>query len=371
MKHSSSALLFLLFFFQVVKAQVVDTAQSDDRNITILFAGDVMGHMPQVHAAYDSFTGTYNFSPCFQFVKPYVEKADIAIANLETTLAGEPYSGYPLFSTPDAMAQALVNTGFDILATANNHCLDKGRKGLERTIAIIDSLKVFRMGTYLNEKDKKEKYPLVIDFKGIRIALFNYTYGTNGISVDYPNVVNYINRNIIEKDIAKADSLGADIKIAFLHWGLEYELNPNENQKSLARYLASKGMNAIVGSHPHVVQTFEVIRDSINRKSVPVFYSLGNFISNQRDRYRDGGTMCLFKINFSNIKDSIKVETYYIPYWVYKGRLNQKVNYYVIPVHDFIEQKISITLPEEDKEKLNDFQSIIEKQLNNLVPYKL
>lgn len=356
-------LVSLFLHFSIVSGQSKDEFRED--SLTILFAGDVMGHMPQVHAAFDSNTRTYNFTPCFQFVKPILDSVDIAIANLETTLAGSPYTGYPLFSSPDALARDLVAAGFDILATANNHCYDKGKYGMERTIKVLDSLKVPHMGTYIDERMRDTLYPLIILKHGLKIALFNYTYGTNGIPVDSPNVVNVINRRQILRDIQRADSMHVDVKIVFLHWGREYEPKPSDEQKSLARFLVQSGMDIVVGSHPHVVQTYEEIMDTVRKKNVPIFYSLGNFISNQRDPNRDGGAMAFFTIKWRVSPDSVRafsVHTQYCPYWVYKGVLDGKYQYYVLPLPD----SFSLPVPSEAQTRMKEYFEHIVSQLHNL-----
>ncbi|NJK98714.1 MAG: CapA family protein [Bacteroidales bacterium] len=143
-----------------VAQQVTDSVtlqEPDTTEITLLFAGDVMGHMPQLNSAYDSSVGIYDFNPVFELVKPLVTSADIAVANLETTLAGVPYSGYPQFSAPDSLATALKHAGYDILITANNHCLDRGKAGLERTIAVLDSMKILNTGTFIHDSVRQAK----------------------------------------------------------------------------------------------------------------------------------------------------------------------------------------------------------------------
>ena len=130
-----------------------------------------------------------------------------ALPILEVTLGGKPYKGYPAFSAPDEYLTAIHNAGFNVLITANNHSLDRGRKGLERTIQLIDSLKIPHAGTYLNAEERENKYPLLLEKKGFRIAILNYTYGTNGIPVTPPNIVNYIDTTIISKDIEASKTL--------------------------------------------------------------------------------------------------------------------------------------------------------------------
>ncbi|MGC8803142.1 MAG: CapA family protein [Bacteroidales bacterium] len=354
---------FLLLSSSLVCGQEQEKVSED--SVILLFAGDVMGHMPQVHAAFDFNTLSYSFASCFRFIQPILDSVDIAVANLESTLAGPPYSGYPLFSTPDALARDLFAAGFDILATANNHCYDKGKYGMERTIRVLDSLKIPHMGTYANAQARDTLFPLIICKKGVKIALFNYTYGTNGISVDTPNIVNMIDRRQIRRDLQRADSLKVDVKVIFLHWGREYELKPNSEQVSLARFLVQAGADIVVGSHPHVVQTFEEIQDTVRKRAVPVFYSLGNFISNQRDPNRDGGAMALFIIRWRTLSDSARVfeiKSQYCPFWVYKGTLEGRYQYYVLPLPN----GRNIPLPPEDRQRMEAYFEHVRMQLHNL-----
>lgn len=256
--------------------------------ITLLFVGDLMQHQAQIDAARTP-DSRYDYQSCFALVKKQIAGADLAIGNLEVTLGGKPYNGYPAFSAPDEYLQAIKDTGFDILMTANNHCLDRGKKGLERTITMLDSLQIPHAGTYKNEAERKRHYPLFINKKGFRIALLNYTYGTNGIRTTAPNIVNYIDKDIIRQDIQNAQACRPDVLIAFMHWGDEYQSLPNRDQKELADWLLQQGVTHVIGSHPHVIQPME-LRTSGNRQHV-IVYSLGNFISNMQATDTDGELM--------------------------------------------------------------------------------
>ena len=258
-----------------------------------------MQHQAQINAARTS-TG-YDYSDCFKFVKEEINRADIAIANLEVTLGGKPYRGYPAFSAPDEYLFAIRDAGFDVLITANNHCLDKGKKGLERTLLMLDSLQIPHAGTYVNTESREQQYPLLLEKNGFRIALLNYTYGTNGIKVASPNVVNYIDKAVMAQDIEAARAQHPDALIACMHWGDEYQSLPNKEQKNLTDWLLQQGVTHIIGSHPHVVQPMELRTDSITGNQHVVVYSLGNFISNMSARRTDGGL--LFKLELE--KDSV------------------------------------------------------------------
>jgi poly-gamma-glutamate capsule biosynthesis protein CapA/YwtB (metallophosphatase superfamily) len=164
----------------------------DTTRLSLLFAGDIMQHDSQIAAAYDPLTKKHDYNPCFQYIAPLIQSADIAIGNLELTLAGPPYKGYPQFSAPDALAETLKAAGFDALVTANNHCVDRGRKGIERTIDVLDTLHIPHTGTFKDSTTRSKAYPLIIEKKGFRLSLLNYTYGTNGIPVPQPSIVNQI-----------------------------------------------------------------------------------------------------------------------------------------------------------------------------------
>ncbi|HFB99970.1 MAG TPA: hypothetical protein ENJ53_04115, partial [Phaeodactylibacter sp.] len=186
----SLSLLCILFFFQkYALAQPPTPAPNDSiQKINLLFVGDIMGHRPQIKSAKLSKkeaiqTGKkYNYEPCFRYIKPIVEQADLAIANLEVTLPGEPpYYGYPSFRSPDELAEALRFSGFDILMTANNHSNDAGKRGVINTISTIKKNGLYQTGTFKNVEERDLFYPLLVYKKGFKIAFLNYTYGTNHI----------------------------------------------------------------------------------------------------------------------------------------------------------------------------------------------
>ena len=261
--------------------------------LTLLFAGDLMQHQAQIESARRP-DGSFDYRPCFAPVRSLIEEADIAIGNLEVTLAGRPYSGYPCFSAPDEFAAALREAGFDVLLTANNHCLDRSRRGLERTIRVLDSLHIAHLGTYQNRSSRSASYPLLIEKKGFRIVLLNATYGTNGFEVIPPNVVNYLHREELQADIRKAHAWHPDAIIACVHWGEEYRRHPSKEQRAWAEWLLQQGVTHIIGSHPHVVQPME-LRTQGSRQHV-VVYSLGNFISNMSREDADGGALFMLEL---------------------------------------------------------------------------
>ena len=195
--------------------------------------------------------------------------------NMEFPLAGKPYTGYPAFSGPDGYAQYLSDIGFDIFLTANNHILDKGTAGLRRTIDVLEEKGLTYTDVSADAQADSLLNPLMIHVRGVRIAIVNFTYGTNTGPWDPWPRVNYMRKEEILPMLEKAR--GTDLVMVFPHWGIEYRLHHDPQQEEMARWLVENGADVVVGTHPHVIQDVQYIGD------VPVIYSLGNALSNQND----------------------------------------------------------------------------------------
>lgn len=250
----------------------------------LLFVGDVMQHLPQVQAARQP-DGSFDYTKVFADVTPYFAAADLAVANLETTLTDtDNYAGYPCFRSPIALAAALRTAGIDLCTLANNHCCDAGARGIRTTTKALSDLGLLHTGVFADSAARATSHPLVVERGGIRLALLNYTESTNGIPTPRGTWVNRIDTATMRTDLQRARA-AADCTVVIIHWGNEYQRTPSREQRQLAQFLRRHGADLVIGSHPHVVQPFEV--DSTGG----VFYSLGNFVSNQRKRYTDGGVM--------------------------------------------------------------------------------
>ncbi len=258
--------------------------------INILFAGDLMQHQSQLNAARCD-DGRYSYSACYRHICGTVSAADVAVANLETTIGGGRYGGYPSFCAPDSFLYAARDAGFDVMLFANNHCLDRGKRGTLYTLDAMDSLGIAHCGVYRDSIDRSNRYPLMIEKRGVRIALLNYTYGTNGIEPPSPIVVNYIDKKQIALDIEKAKQNNPDVIIACMHWGNEYVSVPPKEVRELADWLLQQGVNHIIGGHPHVLQPMEVRQACYTNTNNAVVYSLGNLVSGMYARGRDGGAL--------------------------------------------------------------------------------
>ena len=284
--------------------------QPEEKHLSLLIAGDLMQHMPQINSARQK-DGSYNYDECFAGIKAEVEQADVAIVNFETTLAGPPYSGYPQFSAPDDFLRGILRAGFDILLTANNHCVDTHRKGLERTLTMMDSLGVTHLGTYRNSEERRQHYPFLLEKNGMRIVLLNFTYDTNGLPVPEPCIVNLLDTMEIAADLQKAREMNPDLIIALPHWGEEYQTLPSKAQRELAEWLLQHGVNHIVGGHPHVAQPLELREGGQHL----VAWSMGNLVSNQSKPNTYGGYMVRLDITKRDSLTSLS-DCHYTLYWV-------------------------------------------------------
>ena len=311
----------------ILMLSVVSLLQNN-HTVNLMFVGDAMQHAPQFNAALQH-DGTYDYSPCFQYVEDDIRWADLAVVNLECTLGGKPYTGYPCFSSPDSYAQRLRDVGFDLFLTANNHCLDRRDKGLKRTCHVLDSLGIQHIGTYRDLQERESRIPYIVNIKGLKIAFLDYTYGTNGIPIQGNVIVDFIDQQRIANDIALARERGADAICVNMHWGIEYQLKPVASQRTLADWLVTQGVDLIIGGHPHVVEPMEMRYSKEYDKNVLLVYSMGNFISNQSQIDCRGGAMVKVSLRVENGRVTV-VDPRYKLFFVQKP-VAQGENFVLIP----------------------------------------
>ena len=323
----------------------------------ISVTGDVIGHTALLKAAYLS-KNKYNFDFIYTHLKSYVSSSDYAVTNLETTLGGSGYSGYPAFNSPDSLVDAIIGAGFDMLLTANNHANDTGYQGMRRTAQVLGKKKIDFIGTVANEEDKRY---LVREVNGIRIGMICYTYegrARDSKGYQYLNgimdkrtakLINTFNvRNLDEfytelgerMDAMKAE--GAQVIVAYMHWGKEYSLEPNSAQKKMAQKLCDMGVDVIVGGHPHVVQPMQLLTSTADSTHRTVcIYSIGNSISNQRkegQKLNTGHTEdgVYFSFTFSQYSDGrVTVsDVDLLPTWVnvYRNKKTGRDVFEIIPL---------------------------------------
>ena len=312
--------LFLLCFLW--------SSSINSQEVSFLFMGDIMGHGPQIKSAWQENKKQYEYSEVFNPLEDIISSVDFAIGNLEVTLAGKPFKGYPQFSSPDELAVACKNSGMDVLVTANNHSCDRKNKGVIRTLDVLDSLKILHTGTFKDVKNREKNNLLVLSKEGIKVGLLNYTYGTNGLPFSDPVYVNLVDSVLIKKDVINAKNKDLDKLIVFVHWGYEYKDFPNSYQKKYNRFFQDLGVDVVIGSHPHVIQPMVYSKEN-NHEFLTVF-SLGNFVSNQRAERKDGGAM--FRLSFQKTDNKILIsKKEYIPVWVHKFIEKEKYHFQILP----------------------------------------
>ncbi len=262
--------------------------ESEDHKVTITMVGDVLLHEP-VEKSAQKDDGTYDFSAIFDNVKEEISAADVAIANQEVIIGGEELgiSGYPCFNAPFEIADELVDAGFDVVCHGTNHVLDKGKQG------IINAINYWKE-TYpditvlgINESEEEKNEVKIIEVNGIKIALLNYTYGTNGIDIpsDMPYAVDMMEEEKVVSDLHYAEE-NADFTVVCPHWGTEYNLGTDSYQQYWTNIFRKNGADLVIGTHPHVIEPVEMIEDdtpgiSNNRGDgdMLIYYSIGNFVS--------------------------------------------------------------------------------------------
>lgn len=316
------------------------TEEKIDSTVTVSFScvGDIMCHSTQYNSAKvdkDSF----DFKPMFEFIKDYLVEKDILLGNLETVLAGKTknYSGYPYFNTPNQFAEALKDAGFDFLFTANNHANDHGLEGIERTLAELKNVNIVPIGTK-SSVDTSEIYNFFVR-KGLRFGLLAYTYGTNpqNKNKNPQKNISFIDTLKIKNEIQELKKKNADVIIIYFHFGNEYDKKVSKYQKQIVNKVISYGADIILASHPHVLQQFEKFKSvNANIDTGIVTFSLGNFISNQRWRFSDGSIIFNFDVTKNIFTDSVYVsDISFLPIWIFKGKINGKKEYRILPSQNF------------------------------------
>lgn len=325
------------------------------KTIEIAATGDILIHKEILETQYNVASDTYDFKNTLQYVKEYLNNADLAISNLEGTLSGiENYgfSGYPSFNAPDELADAMKWVGIDVVNNMNNHSLDRDVRGFYRTRETLANRGFDIIGT--RESIDNNRYTIK-DVRGIKLGIISYSYtmtteegarGLNGTPISseiYP-LMNTFREDSLDEDfiamkeeIDKMKTDGAEVIIFYMHWGDEYELEPNETQIKIAKFLANNGVDIVFATHPHSLQPIDVIASEDGEHETLVVYSMGNFLSSQRmerieNPYAEDGVIVFVKINKNEDTGEIKVEyPTYLPTWVNWYGKDGQLFYEVVP----------------------------------------
>ncbi len=336
-----------LFFICLLVLLVCMSAygQKNDTSLTLLFTGDIMVHDDQLKSAWYPDDSAWNFHVWFEDVQDILQSADFCIGNLEQPLGVKPYKGYPSFGSPGVLAEDLKKAGFNVLLTANNHAFDRRSKGLKKTIEILDSLKIQHTGTFISQETRQKKIPLILEKNGFKLALLNYTYGSN-YNADN-TMLSVMQEDVVRKEFESAKKCNPDKIIAVMHWGNEYKSFPNAVQKQWKDSLLHWGADYIIGAHPHVLQPMEWHNSEDNETFVA--WSLGNFISNMYFKRTDGGALLHLILSRENGEVHISDAAYDLVY-VYKYRDdNQHIQYRLRPVQRFMDKRNAFKADAYDK----------------------
>lgn len=327
---------------------------------TLTAVGDILLHKA-VYRDAAMGTDSYDFRPMFEQVKPYLEQADITFANSESIIAGKELgiSDYPQFGSPVEIGEALKSVGVDIVSMANNHTLDKKEKGVLAAIQNWNSLGVQYTGAYESQADRDRIR--VIDANGVKVAFLSYTYGTNGIPVPEgkPYLVSLLDKEVMSKEIRKAKEV-ADVVVASHHFGVEYQLLPNDEQKDWATFAANEGADIILGHHPHVLQPVDWITRPDGSKAF-VIYSLGNFIAAQelQEPYRYIGGILTLEVEKEQLGDQVTIKVQspsFMPTYIDHKKWGE---YKIIPLSHVTEQSLA---------GINGLRASIEERMKKWVP---
>ena len=265
----------------VQKEEKAEVMEQEAASLTVLMVGDILLHTPVEEAAKQE-DGSYAFDVIFENLQKEISAADLAIVNQEVIIGGEELgvSGYPAFNAPYEAGDALVNAGFDVICHGTNHALDKGKQGLLNCIAFWEEKypEIAVLGIHDSRESQDSIY--VYEQEGMRIAVLNFTYGTNGIEMPYdmPFAVDMLEPDRVVEMIRKAEEI-ADFTIVCPHWGIEYQLLQSAEQEEWAALFARNGVDLVLGTHPHVIQPIEWVTDPASGHQMLVYYSLGNFVN--------------------------------------------------------------------------------------------
>ena len=349
------------------------------KTLTFAMVGDAMSHPRHNKSSYYKDCKCYRFEDTYRFIKPIIQKVDVAIANLETTLPGPKggYTGFPFFGAPDAYSMALKRTGFDVLITANNHIYDKKVAGLVRTLEVLDKQGFQHVGAYRSSEENKKKRHIFIEKKGFKIALLAYTSHVNfyhSIKDLKPWHVNKLKWDDIYNDQRALNKLDdVDMVLASMHSWPEHKSQPHPYQLRRVKWLMHAGVDMVLGHHPHVLQPMETkkVKDQFgDTKDRFVAYSLGNFVSSMSSFYSTGSIILLFTLEKRKQDDGSwetrlsKVD--YVPIWTLRqyNRKTRRWSYTVLPIDTFEDNDHDdVTIPKAIHRRMLSYRRFVHRHL--------
>ena len=303
----------------------------ENEHVDLLMIGDILVHQPVYKSGIQN-DGTLNYDHFFYNIQDDLNEAEIKIVNQETILGGMElgFSSYPCFNSPQEIGDAEAKAGFNVVLHATNHAMDKGYTAINNTINFWKENypNIAMLGLNQNEEEQNNIY--IYQQGDLKIALLNYTYGTNGIKLpnDKPYLVNLLDKEKVTKDILKAKE-EADIIIVLPHWGTEYVYTPDYLQQEYTQLFSDLGVDLVIGTHPHVLENIEIITNKEGHQMI-VYYSLGNYVSSQTKKPRVIGGMA--KVS---IEKNYKTNESYISEYELDPLVTQQGEYTVYKLEDY------------------------------------
>ncbi|WP_246047032.1 CapA family protein [Leptospira ognonensis] len=348
-------LLTIFFIFSnLILNCTTFSLRAKKKQVRITVVGDIMCHSSQLNSYYNPKTKNYDTSRSFELIRNRFEQSDLVLGNLETTLVKNPsdYSGYPRFGSPIDLATSLKNAGFHVLSTANNHSADKGSPGIDITIETVRKENMVPIGSYQSQQDYDLRRHFSVIKNNLKIAIYNYTYSTNGIKVPDGRIVRLIDEKTITEDMEHAKSIGMDLIIVWFHFGTEYQIKPDASQLRWVNFALNLGADVILGGHPHVVQRIDKINDQL------VAYSLGNFLSAQNHPFTDGGIILNFNFSIDGNGQKLITDVAYESVWIYPH------GYQIIPINEIDRENFKIPLNKHYRKKASDYKMQFDKVMS-------
>ena len=309
----------------------------ENEHIDLLMIGDILVHEPVYKSGIQN-DGTLNYDHFFYNIQSDLDEAEIKIVNQETILGGMDlgFSSYPCFNSPQEIGDAEAKAGFNVILHATNHTMDKGYKAIENTINFWKENYPEIAVLGINEKEKDQNNIYIYNQNGFKVALLNYTYGTNGIPLpsDKPYLVNLMDKERITNDVKLAQEQ-ADFVVVLPHWGTEYQHTPDSFQKEYTKLLSDLGVDLVIGTHPHVLENIEVITNDEGHQML-VYYSLGNYVSGQTKKDRVVGGLA--KVS---IEKDYKTNESYITEYELDPIVTQQGKYTAYKLEDYTDELAS------------------------------
>ena len=349
---SISGIIFSCIYFLTASDKEGGTSKKDSdssvRTARVVANGDILIHDALYYTAKKE-DGSYDFNPFFEYVKPWIEGADLAIGDFEGTISDRsPLGGYPLFNAPVQIADTMKEVGYDVVDLAHNHILDTGLYGLKYTDKVFKDRGLDTVGVHADKKRSEDKI-LIKEVNGIKIAILAYAYGYNGMDAnltaeDRTNHLSDLDEEKMKEEIQRAEK-EADVTVVMPQMGVEYKLEPTEEQKALYHKMIEWGADVVFGGHPHVIEPAETVEKDGDKKFI--IYSMGNFVSNQRmermeNKWPERGL--LMDVTFEKANDKTTVKTVKAhPTLVYSKLNGRNINgaplydYKIMVLEDFIE----------------------------------